>query len=401
MRIVGAWGRASQVGNASNLDSRTSESITHTISLSTEWAMDLEKCIDASPLVCDIELQPGSRRMQLCVVGSHSGLVVAVDIETGSRVWTQRLPDRIESSACLWTSADKLAVPLVIVGKSIMAVTGCYDGVVYGLSLDDGSVTKTFATGDQIKSSPALDSQSRYVLVGSHDRHVYAVDFTPDVARAAWQVDMAAAVFASPAVGGSGGDRFVVACTLGGVMARIGMDGTVAWRRTLSPDGKPIFSSPAIEPSTGTIVVGCTDGRVYCVSSSDGSVWTHDMDGPVFSSPCLVASSMRTLVCIGSHGNRLAILDASDGHALHTETSDSPVYASPSACTLPSGRGVLVAAATTGGRLMALHCLDDGRIKACQQATLGGHLFSSPVFVDSSRLLQGSRSNILSCIRLR
>jgi hypothetical protein len=69
------------------------------------WTLDMEKCIDASPIIIQSQTQ------SIAFIGSHSGLFIAVDLTEGSTVWETRLPDRIESSACIDTMNQ-----LVIVG---------------------------------------------------------------------------------------------------------------------------------------------------------------------------------------------------------------------------------------------------------------------------------------------
>jgi hypothetical protein len=60
-----------------------------------QWTLDMEKCIDATPIVIR------SRNQSFAFIGSHSGLFIAAELNTGHIVWKTRLPDRIESSACI------------------------------------------------------------------------------------------------------------------------------------------------------------------------------------------------------------------------------------------------------------------------------------------------------------
>ena len=65
-----------------------------------KWKVDTGKCVDASPLV----VQWINRLVEqslIVFVGSHSGLFMAIDFNTGDVLWNIQLGDRIESSACI------------------------------------------------------------------------------------------------------------------------------------------------------------------------------------------------------------------------------------------------------------------------------------------------------------
>ncbi|KAJ1339329.1 hypothetical protein BSLG_006030 [Batrachochytrium salamandrivorans] len=202
---------------------------------------------------------------RLAIVGSHSGMLAAVDIDSGVVLWKRDLPDHIES---------------------------CNNGMIYGVAIIDGQIIKQFKAEEQIKSSPVVDSVTGFILVGSHDHHIYALDFSSHSeqsdlikshARLKWKLNLGAAVFSSPTIDTA--NQCVYACTLQGKMARIGMDGQLIWQVYLTDTHKPIFSSPALSPCGDTIVVGCVDGYVYGIASnsnqrstgfqthSDGFTW--------------------------------------------------------------------------------------------------------------------------------
>ena len=54
-----------------------------------KWKQNLDKCIDASPLIIGDKI----------VIGSHSGLIAAFDLDVGKEAWKVQLDDRIEASA--------------------------------------------------------------------------------------------------------------------------------------------------------------------------------------------------------------------------------------------------------------------------------------------------------------
>ena len=68
------------------------------------WKVDLSKCIDATPLVVktsvltlhNVDITQSTSHVVF--VGSHSGIFVAVDLESGDEIWRRKFPDRIEGS---------------------------------------------------------------------------------------------------------------------------------------------------------------------------------------------------------------------------------------------------------------------------------------------------------------
>ncbi len=66
--------------------------ITHAV---LKWKQWLIKCVDASPLVIETTQQ------KCVVIGSHSGHVTCMELQSGEFIWRTQLPDRVESSATL------------------------------------------------------------------------------------------------------------------------------------------------------------------------------------------------------------------------------------------------------------------------------------------------------------
>lgn len=81
--------------------------------LNIEWSVSLEKCIDASPLLVKWP------NKEVIFIGSHSGLVLAINVQSHVIIWEQRLPDRIESS-CVILYGKYIAVGTLLISlKSI------------------------------------------------------------------------------------------------------------------------------------------------------------------------------------------------------------------------------------------------------------------------------------------
>lgn len=65
------------------------------LSLHKLWTVPTGKCVDSSPLVVTIDYRP------IVYIGSHSGILLAIQLNDGVVIWKTQLPDRLESSPCL------------------------------------------------------------------------------------------------------------------------------------------------------------------------------------------------------------------------------------------------------------------------------------------------------------
>ena len=70
----------------------------------------------------------GGAASLLCVAASHAGRVAAVELWSGSPLWSVTVPSRVEAACCV--CALPAAPPVVLVGA--------YDGCVHALRLSDG-----------------------------------------------------------------------------------------------------------------------------------------------------------------------------------------------------------------------------------------------------------------------
>merc|ERR1719215_632559 len=107
-----------------------------------KWKQNLDKCIDASPLIIGDKI----------VIGSHSGLIAAFDLDVGKEAWKVQLDDRIEASS---NSND----------SSIFV--GTYSGSFYSLDFLTGKIQwKNQDSCDIIKSQALVSTD--LVIFGSH-----------------------------------------------------------------------------------------------------------------------------------------------------------------------------------------------------------------------------------------
>ncbi len=102
--------------------------------------------------------------------GAYDSKFYAVNTATGTVRWTFPLGKEVRASS-----------PAVDANGTVYI--GCYDGLVYAIN-PDGTLKRTWATADIIRSSPAIAGTTLYV--GSNDHKLYAFDIGAGPAAGPW-----------------------------------------------------------------------------------------------------------------------------------------------------------------------------------------------------------------------
>ncbi|KAI9594501.1 hypothetical protein BDF19DRAFT_414552 [Syncephalis fuscata] len=356
---------------------------------SIKWRIDLKKCIDASPIVAYYRYSL-SKQQGVAWIGSHAGLLMAIDIEQGSIIWQIELPDRIESTGCLTHSGEYIII-------------GCYNQCLYVIRALTGHIVNRYKTGSMIKSSPCVDLVNGCIWFGSHDGHLYCLRICPDVEECQLEgkLDCNSPLFSSCIIDTV--HRMVITANLRGELWAIHADHiqshgystmTVNWKTAIKDSNHnkvPFFSSPALATDGQRILIGSANGYLYCFASQDGSIlWRYNSHGPIFSSPCIWHDN----VIVGSHAGTLICCSISSGALIWqatipttehntTQSTRTPVYASPFLITHCSSNNAskeewCAIIASTDGRLFAV----DGQSGTLYLwITLPGEVFSSPICI--------------------
>jgi outer membrane protein assembly factor BamB len=206
---------------------------------------------------------------------------------------------------------------------------GADDGKLYALNLD-GTIRWSFPTGGSVRTTPLVAADGT-IYFGSFDGNFYAVD-------------------------ASGVER---------------------WRQPTGAGGFFRFSSPILDPATGYVVVGASDGVLRAFDAATGDpVWGSPAAGPIYASPVAVGGK----VLFGSNDGRVRVLDSATGDLLDVIDIGAAVQSSP-AVDVPFGR-LFVGA-------------EDGSVRAFDLAT-GDLLWTTPTggTVTSSPALDLSRGRI-------
>uniref|UniRef100_A0A0N5AYF6 AMP-binding domain-containing protein n=1 Tax=Syphacia muris TaxID=451379 RepID=A0A0N5AYF6_9BILA len=159
-------------------------------SSSLVWQENMEKCIDATPVLNN----------NFVIIGSHSGRLVSLNLVDGTIRWEKRLQGRIEGT---------VAVNYGIVVVASLKLKGCYDHNVYFLNEESGNVLWKFTTNDIVKSTSKFIADGQ-CLIASHDQHLRLLDYKKR--RMVWFAFCGGTILADVAVFGN----LIVVATLAG-----------------------------------------------------------------------------------------------------------------------------------------------------------------------------------------
>lgn len=140
---------------------------------------------------------------------------------------------------------------------------------IYALN-PDGTLKWTYATGSDVKSSPAIADDGT-IYIGSLDHKLYAL--RPN-GTLKWSYTTGGLIYSSPAIGT---DEIIYIGSHDHKLYAINSEGTKKWSYDI---GRPIYSSPAISEQ-GTIYVGAYTGELYAIGNQPPSAnFTYSPTSP-------------------------------------------------------------------------------------------------------------------------
>ncbi len=196
-----------------------------------KWSNNLDEAIYNS-------LQVAGRNL---IIATDELKLYAIDSKDGDTVWSTPIDEKVVTQAPL------------IHNKHIYF--GCYSGLFYSVTVDDGDIVWTYKTDGAIYSSPALYEKS--VLFGSEDGFIYSLEDTSG--KLIWKFKTGGPVTVSPLLAFGNvivaDDRTVFALNPG--------KGTLIWQNTFTSDIKtsPVFAGDAV-------VLGLSNGDVVSVRNT-------------------------------------------------------------------------------------------------------------------------------------
>ena len=207
------------------------------------------------------------------LVGTFSGGVVAVDLESRTRLWQSGEPSRTSPPAVEAGTA-------YVTARRWEADDGAKPGVIAALDVESGAVEWEVGVDGEPTAPPAV--RSGVVYAGTNRGRVHAVD--ADTGDRRWREAVGDWVTRGPTAADDG----VYVVVLGEGPVKLGRDGAVEWRSADDVGGgtNPILTDDLAVVGTddGVAAVGRADGRTRWQADTDAGV-RHDVrivDGRVY-----------------------------------------------------------------------------------------------------------------------
>jgi outer membrane protein assembly factor BamB len=256
------------------------------------WKRHARRCTASSPAVAGRTVYQAYLNRRPCNSSrspfSLDGEVVAYDALTGKVRWRAKMGPT-ESS------------PLVVNGR---VYVGDWRGDVIALDADTGRRIWSYRTGGRVKGAVAVSG--RRLFVGAYDGHVYALNAR--TGRLLWRSSAQdrfggrGNFYSTPAAAYG---RVFIGNTDGKVYAFGATTGHLLWS---SSTGGFVYSSPAVWRRL--VFAGSYAGKVVALDAATGATrWDHRTDGPVSGAPTV----MDGLVYVASLKERTVALDGRTG----------------------------------------------------------------------------------------
>ena len=364
------------------------------------WQYNMQKCVDSSPLVLIND------QKSVVYAGSHSGLIICLDLDSGVNIWSNNVNQHIESPLVASNNGKVLYVCSYKKNDvdQDMAPVSASDklGTVNALDASEGNILWETEVNGEIKAVPTLDATRGVVYVGCYDHKLYTINGINGNITQTYVCN--GSIYSSPLLS-SCGDYLYVATTKGQVICL-----------QLLPDSvmEQVWSIEILEPIFATMVIHdtslliCTvEGKVHCVDRHTGSpIWQSIVaTRPIFSSPYMLSNyDVRTftsanvdtadILVVGSHDGFIRIVNVANGSVIYDYNVGCVIFAAPIAVVADDTLVLIIS--TTAGDVLALDVA-----KSCIISTirLSGEIYSSPI-CHINRIYLGCRDDHLYALKL-
>lgn len=262
-----------------------------------KWQYKTGLGIEAPPLVHE----------GMLYVGSTDGFLYALDAASGKLKW------KYETDGEIMGAANQAKRP-----KSMdsVIVVGSYDNFVHCVDAKNGKLIWKFETQNYVNGVPTI-YDGKYVVFGGCDSVLYVVNLENGTLIRSVEVEapIAASVSVGDGVGYVGNmDRAVMAFDL--------KTGEVVWN--YRNKSFPYFSSPALTEKQ--VLIGGRDKGLHCIKRISGKLeWRFAARGRIDSSPVIAEDK----VVFGSMDGKLYVVSLLDGKEISSYEVGEAISSTP------------------------------------------------------------------------
>ncbi|CAH0560356.1 unnamed protein product [Brassicogethes aeneus] len=330
--------------------------------LKISWKYNLKACVDGTPLIFNFKNET------YIAIGSFSNIFAVLNI-SGQKIFDLTLGDDIEATPQFSEKYKLLYI-------------GCFDGLMYGISIKDKAVKWTFKTEERIKSQPCFCMENNALVFGSYDGFVYCVDSLNG--NLLWKQTISEPVACNPICQQ---EKIYLTLIKGSFIALEEKTGKILWTYSLK---SPIFGSPSIIESK--IMLASVTGVIHCLTNTGEPLCNYKVNGNIFGSLVVYENT----IIFGSHDNFLYNFEIKNNKfvLINKLNLGFAISSTPYLFSYQS-KNLLVASNNKGN----IHIVDLGSFVSLIDMYLPGDSFSSPV-VFKDNIFIGCRDNNLYCLSL-
>ena len=239
------------------------------------------------------------------IFGSYDGHLYALDKDYGSVIWNVKPANWIASSPFIHDGVIYIGTEWGVGGGSICAFFE-----------ENGELLWEFKTKKFVPCSPKLDIKTGTVVCGSNDFNVYALDKNDGVLK--WSYKTGGEVKGPPTLDYGR----VYATSFDGTLYCLNLaDGELIWKRKL---GVNLYNCPAIYKDY--VIAGSYNKRVFALNKDNGNIgWMYATNGKILSSPTVYDDKVH----IGSNDGNIYAIDANNGCLLWQYKTNDCVTSTP------------------------------------------------------------------------
>ncbi|KAL4561450.1 hypothetical protein LXL04_033616 [Taraxacum kok-saghyz] len=348
------------------------------VSIRQMWKVNMESCVDASPLVVVRE------KDVFLYIGSHSCKFICVKATSGFVEWEVQLEGRVECTAA-------------ILGDFSQVIVGCYKGNIYFLNSLNGNITWTFYTGAEVKSQPVVDIQRHLVWCGSYDHNLYALDYQSY--SCVYKLNCGGSIYGSPAIHVV--DERLYFASTNGCLTALSLKAipfSVLWVQDM---GSPIFGSLSIDHINGNVICCLVNGHIVAVNATGSIIWRGITGGPIFGGPC-ISHVLYNQVVVCSRDGCVYSFALDKGNRAWKHDLGDPIVSSAyiDENMRSSARDRLICVCTSSGSVVVLRInLEKNVVQDFCRIEMEGDIFSSPVMI-GGRIFVGCRDDYVYCLEI-
>lgn len=191
-----------------------------------------------------------------------------------------------------------------------------YDSNIWALHADDGEFGWKFPTTAGVATSPVIDEEHGFIMVGSEDNTFYAIEHKSGRINWTYQTNGKIRSTARVAHG-----HVFFGSDDGKIYALVAQNGRYLWEYDMA---SPVRTQPWV--TNDIVICGCEDGELVALELSGEKKWSLRAKRSITSSPYV---DLEGICYVGSFDGYLYAIQADSGYRMWRFRTGRPIVSSP------------------------------------------------------------------------